>query len=199
MWYLEGIRLGCSGDACVTPKWCSRIFVILTQHWLPRHQLIFPSKTWFFGIYLNFQWQKSLKNQHLPRSKSKSYQIKIFPTTPKKHIPIPRIFQLWFHFTLTFSEEIIQYSKTFALEVQTAWNQANAPLLLESFPKRPITWSEASWLGGSHKYKTNKLPSFIDTSVACGVGPSVTTSSTDFSFQNAVFWNLFEFSAAEIT
>ncbi len=28
---------------------------------------------------------------------------------------------------------------------------------------------------------------------------SVTTSSTDFSFQNLVFWNLFEFSAAEIT
>jgi hypothetical protein len=30
------------------------------------------------------------------------------------------------------------------------------------------------------------------------LGPSVTTSSTDFSFQNLVFWNLFEFSAAEI-
>ncbi len=27
---------------------------------LPRPQLIFPSKTWFFGIYLNFQQQKSL-------------------------------------------------------------------------------------------------------------------------------------------
>jgi hypothetical protein len=31
------------------------------------------------------------------------------------------------------------------------------------------------------------------------IGPSVTTSSTDFPFQNLVFWNLFEFSAAEIT
>jgi hypothetical protein len=29
---------------------------------LPRPQLIFPSKTWFLGIYLNFQRQKSLKN-----------------------------------------------------------------------------------------------------------------------------------------
>jgi hypothetical protein len=38
-------------------------------------QLIFPSKTWFFGIYLNFQWQKSLKNQYLPHSESKSNQI----------------------------------------------------------------------------------------------------------------------------
>ncbi len=37
------------------------------------------------------------------------------------------------------------------------------------------------------------------TSVACAVGPSNTTSSTDFFFQNLVFWNLFEFSQAEIT
>jgi hypothetical protein len=42
---------------------------------LPRPQLFFPSKTWFFGIYLNFQLQKSLKNQYLPHSESKSYQI----------------------------------------------------------------------------------------------------------------------------
>jgi hypothetical protein len=28
---------------------------------------------------------------------------------------------------------------------------------------------------------------------------SVTTFSTDFSFQNVGFWNLFEFSAADIT
>ncbi len=36
------------------------------------------------------------------------------------------------------------------------------------------------------------------TSVACVVGPSVTMSSIEFSFQNLTFWNLFEFSAAEI-
>jgi hypothetical protein len=36
------------------------------------------------------------------------------------------------------------------------------------------------------------------TSVACAVRPSVITSTTDSSFQNLVFWNLFEFSAAEI-
>jgi hypothetical protein len=38
-------------------------------------QLIFPSKTWFYGIYLNFQWQKSFKNQYLPHFEYKSYQI----------------------------------------------------------------------------------------------------------------------------
>jgi len=34
---------------------------------------------------------------------------------------------------------------------------------------------------------------------ACAIGPSVSTSPTDFSFQNLIFWNLFEFSGAEIT
>jgi hypothetical protein len=42
---------------------------------LPRPKLIFPSKTWFFGTYLNFQQQKSLKNQHLSHFESKSYQM----------------------------------------------------------------------------------------------------------------------------
>jgi hypothetical protein len=32
----------------------------------------------------------------------------------------------------------------------------------------------------------------ILTRVTCAVGPSVTTSSTDFSFQNLVFWNFQE-------
>ncbi len=35
----------------------------------------FPSKTWFFGIYLDFQWQKSVKIQYLPHCEPKSYQI----------------------------------------------------------------------------------------------------------------------------
>ncbi len=40
-------------------------WMILSLQVLSHSQLIFPSKTWFFGIYLNFQWQKSLKNQYL--------------------------------------------------------------------------------------------------------------------------------------
>jgi hypothetical protein len=43
------------------------------------------------------------------------------------------------------------------------------------------------------------VDNFIVTSVACAIGPIVNSSSTDFSFQNLVFWNLFEFSAAKIT
>jgi hypothetical protein len=68
--------------------------VPLTQV-LPRPQLIFPSKTWFFGIYLNLQWQKSLLNQYLPHSESKSHQINFIKSCSSRsfqqhhrHIPI---------------------------------------------------------------------------------------------------------------
>jgi hypothetical protein len=52
----------------------------------------------------------------------------------------------------------------FALQVQTSWNQAHAPPLLDkSLPKTSSrTPSEASWFGGSEnktKNKTNYLPS----------------------------------------
>jgi len=59
-------------------------------------KLIFTSKTWFFGIYLNFQWQKSLKNQYLPHSEFKTYQINYIKSCSsrsfqphQRHIPIP--------------------------------------------------------------------------------------------------------------
>jgi hypothetical protein len=109
---------------------------------LPRPQLIFPSKTWFFRIYLNFQRQKSLKNQYLSHSESKPYQInsiKSCSSRPfqqhQRHIPIPPKFSATIN--LIFSKEIIQYSRSFAPQVQTSWNQAHAPLLVESFPKTP--------------------------------------------------------------
>jgi hypothetical protein len=61
-------------------------------------------------------------------------------------------------------KKFIQYSGTFALQVQTSWNEAHAPILVKSFPKMPSTPSEASQFGGSHNCKTkqNKLPSFTD-------------------------------------
>ncbi len=119
---------------------------------VPSSQLIFPSKTWFFEIYLNFQWQKSLKNHYLPHSESKSYQINSINT--KGTFQFLWKFQLWFN--LIFSEEIIQYSRTLPLQVQMLWNQAHAPLLIESFPKTPRTQSDASWFDGSHNYKTKQ-------------------------------------------
>jgi hypothetical protein len=64
---------------------------------LSRPQLIFPSKSWLFGIYFNFH--KSLKNQYLPHSESKSYQINSIKFCSsrsfqqhQRHIPIlPKI------------------------------------------------------------------------------------------------------------
>ncbi len=136
---------------------------------LPHFQLIFPSKIWFFGIYLNFHWQKSLKNQYLSHSKSKSYQINCIKSShqdlsnnTKGTFRFLQSFQLWFY--LIFSEEIIQYSKKFTPQVQMPWNQVDAPILFKSFSKRPRTQFEASRFGGSHisTNKTNKQPSFID-------------------------------------
>jgi hypothetical protein len=128
---------------------------------LPRPQLIFPCKTWFLGIYLNFQLQKSLKNQYLPHSESKCYQINFIKSyssdlsnNTKGTFQFLQNFQL--QFNLIFSEEIIQYSRAFAPEVQMSWNQAHAALLVESFPKTPRTWSETSWFGGSHNNKTKQ-------------------------------------------
>jgi hypothetical protein len=45
---------------------------------------------------------------------------------------------------LIFNENIIQYSRIFAPQVQTSCNETDAPLLLESFPNRPRTQFEAS-------------------------------------------------------
>jgi hypothetical protein len=107
------------------------------------------------GIYLNFQQQKSHINQCLPHSESnKSYQInsvkscsssKIFPKTPKG------TFQFLWNFQLRCnsisSEKIIQYSRTSTPQVQTPWNQADAPLLLEKLSKETenSTWSIPVW------------------------------------------------------
>ncbi len=42
------------------------------------------------------------------------------------------------------------------------------------------------------------VPKLIYISVACAIGLSVTMYSIVFSFQNLVFWTLFEFSTIEI-
>jgi hypothetical protein len=60
---------------------------------LPHPQQIFPSKTWFCEIYLKFQWQKSVKNQYLSHSESKTDQINVVAHQDlqqhQRHIPIP--------------------------------------------------------------------------------------------------------------
>jgi len=88
-------------------KSCSNWMVSL-EVW-PRSQLIFPSKIWFFGIYLDFQQHKSFKNQYLLHPKSKSYQIPLNPphqdlsNNTKCTSQFLWKFQLWFN--LIFSEK----------------------------------------------------------------------------------------------
>jgi len=139
-----------------------------------------------FWIFLNFQWQKSRKNQYLPHSESKSYQINSIKSS-HQHLfnNIKGTFQFLHNFQLQyklfFNEKIIRYSRTFTLQVQTPWNQADAPLLLESFPKRPRTRFEASGFSESHKYKqnnTNKLPSFIDRLLQQTMGAEIWNNFT---------------------
>jgi len=110
---------------------------------------------------LNFQQQKSFKNQYLPHSEYKSYQINSIKSCSSWSSNNTKgIFQfVWnfqLQFNLIFSEEIIQYSRTFAPQVQTSWNKAHARLLVESFPKTPRTRSETSRFSGSHNDKTKQ-------------------------------------------
>jgi hypothetical protein len=90
-----------------------------------------------FGIYLNFQWQKSLKNQYLPHSESKRCQINSIKSCSsrffqqhQRQFSIPLKFSVMI---LIFSKEIIQYSKTFAPQVQKSWNQAHSPSSSRAF------------------------------------------------------------------
>jgi hypothetical protein len=136
---------------------------------LPHPQLIFPSKTRFFGIYFNFQWQKSLLNHYCPQSESKSYQInplnpthKDLSNNTKGTFQFFGNFQLWFN--LIFSEKIIQYSTTSTLQAQTPWNQAHCtppPQELSKENKNAI-WKILVWWIPSIQNKTNKLSSFVD-------------------------------------
>ncbi len=83
------------------------------------------------------------------------------------YIQLLRNFELWFN--LVFSEKIIQYSTTFALQVQTSHgNQAHAPpCLSRAFQRHQEHNLKHPPFSGSHNYKTkktkqNKLPCFID-------------------------------------
>jgi hypothetical protein len=63
-------------------------------------------------------------------------------------------------FILIFSEEIIQYSRTFAPQVQTSWNQDHSPLLVDQIHQEHNLKHPGSV--DLIITKQNKLPSFID-------------------------------------
>jgi hypothetical protein len=148
--------------ACALGPKC---YHVLNWFFLPKPGfLIFGEFIWIF-----FQWQKSLKNQYPPPP---TFWIQIlpnkFPLNPaqqdlfnnntKGTFQFLQNFQLQFNWI--FSEEIIQYSRTFCTTSPNihGTKQAHATLVVKSFPKTPWTRSEASQFGGSHNYKTrNKI------------------------------------------
>jgi hypothetical protein len=83
------------------------VWPVPLAHVLPHPQLIFPSeKPGFFGIYLNFQQHKSVKNQHLPHTESKSYQINSIKSCSSRSFqqhqrPVPNSFK-FFSYNLIF-------------------------------------------------------------------------------------------------
>jgi hypothetical protein len=126
---------------------------------LSRSQLIFPSKTWFFGIYLNFQRQKSLKNStsHILNS-NLTKQIPLNPAhqdlsnNTKGTFQFLQKFQLWFN--LVFSEEIILYPRTFAEQVHKRH---------ENKPVHPASSSRAFKRHQEHYLKHPGLVDLITT------------------------------------
>jgi hypothetical protein len=116
---------------------------------LPRSQLTFLSKTWFLGIYLNFQQQKSLKNQYFPHTESKIYQINSIKFCSsrsfqqhQRHVPIPSKFSARIQFNFQLRNHSI--FKNFCKDTKN------------------VNWSiPVPWIS-SVQNKTNKLPSFID-------------------------------------
>jgi hypothetical protein len=115
---------------------------------------------------LDFQRGRNhLKNQCLPHSESKSYQINSIKSCSSRSFQQYRFlwnFQLGF--SLIFSEEIIQYSKNFNTASPNAMKPSpcTPPPPGELSKETKNTQSKASLFSGSHKYKikqTNNLPS----------------------------------------
>ncbi len=64
-------------------------------------------------------------------------------------------------FNLFFNEKIINIQELCTASLNTMKPSPCTPPHRELSKKDQEPQSEASWFGGSHKYKTNKLPSFI--------------------------------------
>jgi hypothetical protein len=82
----------------------------------PCPQLIFPSKTWCFRISIwIFSGRYHLKNQYLPHSGSKSYQInyikscasRSFSNNTKETFQFLQNFELWFYFAFQWKNHSI--------------------------------------------------------------------------------------------
>ncbi len=129
----------------------------------------FSFKTWFFGIYLNFQQQKLHKNQYLPHAESKSYQRNSIKSCSL------RSFQQHAQSNSSeiFSNDLFWFSVKKSFNIQELLHHKSKHH--ETQPMHPSSWrafridQECDLKHPSSvdliRYKTkqtNKLPSFID-------------------------------------
>jgi len=120
--------------------------------------LVFLEFIWIFSSRNHFKINISL------HSESKSYQInsikscssRSFPPTPKAHSNSSETFR--YDLIQFFSEEIIQYSRTFAPQVQMSWNLSSSRVF-QRHQEHDLKHSGSVDLITT---KQNKIPSFID-------------------------------------
>jgi hypothetical protein len=169
----------------------------------PSHQKIFP---WEHGNVENiarhnslgiFCWGSSLKIQ-------REIKREVFLRVRKGQVTSGEV--LW---TGMSTQAIIYYALRNSVKCSitgSTGRPARIPLVRDLQKSPPFVHKCNALLPGyyptlKHNFqqKEGTLLHFILTSGACAVRPSVTMLSTDFSFQNLVFGNLFEFSVAKIT
>ncbi len=136
---------------------------------VPHSQLIFPFKTWFFGIYLNFQWQKSLKNQYLPHSESKFYQINSIKSCSsrsfqqhQRHIPIPLEFYAMIEFNFQWRNHPIFKNCKLHCRSKCSGTNPMHPSSSRAFQRHQKHDLKHPSLVDLIITKQNNLPSFID-------------------------------------
>jgi len=118
---------------------------------------LFPSKTWFFGIYLNFQLEKSLENQYLPHSESKSYQTNSIKSCSSRSL---QQHLLGFNFNFQWkNHSIFKNSYTASPNAMKPSWCTPPPRELSKETKNMIRSILVPWISS---VQTNKLPSFID-------------------------------------
>jgi len=142
-------------------------------------------KPGFFGIYLSFQRHKSLLNQYLSHSKSKSYQINSIRSGSlrsfqqhQRHIPIPKKLLA----TIEFNFQWRKYSifKNFYIASPNAMEPSPCTPPCWDLPKdsKNMIWSiSVQWVS----YLQNKLHSFIDRWLCttwAGLGPKLCMITT---------------------
>jgi len=173
--------------------WQSKLWLQVLLVWpvplaqvLPLPQLIFPSKTWSFGIYLNFHRQKSLYNQYLSHPESKSYEINFIKSCSSKsfqqhqrHIQLLRNFQLQFKKFQWRNHSIFKNFYTSSPKAMKP-SQWTPPPQEPSKETKNTIWSiPVRWISSvQNRKKTNKQPCFIDVALSFSMqGTGVTKKS----------------------